>query len=88
MNVVLLNFIHSSFYRLRGADIEGQDEDSNTPLLTAVAYGQKEAMETLLKKKCAVDVVDRNGKSIVFIAAEENQFELLKVYTVNKGIEK
>ena len=47
-----------------------------------MAYGQKEAMEILLKKKCAVDVVDRNGKSIVFIAAEENQFELLKVYTV------
>ncbi len=63
----------------RGADIEAQDEDSYTPLLMAIAYGQKSAMETLLTNKCSVDVVDRNGKSIVFIAAEENQAELLKV---------
>ena len=63
----------------RGADIEAQDIDSYTPLLTAVAYGQREAMESLLKKDCAVDVVDRNGKSILFIAAEENQYELLRV---------
>ena len=69
----------SSLSFIRGADIEAQDEHSNTPLLTAVAHGQKEAMETLLMNKCSVDVVDRNGKSIVFIAAEKNQAELLKV---------
>ena len=69
---------------IRGADIEAQDEDSFTPLLTAVAYGQMEAMDALLQSKCSIDVVDRNGKSVVFIAAEENQSELLKVSnTVN-----
>ena len=78
----MISCVYCSFdddFNSRGADIEAQDEDSYTPLLTAVAYGQKAAMETLLRNKSAVDVVDRNGKSVVFIAAEENQSELLKV---------
>ena len=75
----------------RGADIEAQDVDSYTPLLTAVAYGQKDAMETLLAAGCCCDALDRDGKSMIFIAAEENEYEVLKVsvlyvFTLHSGL--
>ena len=63
----------------RKADIEALDADSYTPLLTAVAYGRKNAMEILLDHQAVVDVIDRDQKSIVFIAAEENYTDILRV---------
>lgn len=36
-------------------------------------------MNKLLEKGAVADELDREGKSIVFIAAEENQTEVLKV---------
>ena len=53
--------------------------DSFTPLLTAVSYGCKEAMKELLDNKASVDAIDRDGKSMIFKAAEENRHEVLKV---------
>ena len=63
----------------RGADIESQDTDSYTPLLTAAAYGQLESMKALIKAEALTDDVDRDGKSLVFIAAEEDQVRILEV---------
>lgn len=70
----------------RKADIEAQDDDSYTPLLDAVSYGQQRATEVLLERGAAVDVIDRDGKTIVFIAAEENHVEILEVIYQNKLI--
>ena len=67
------------FILSRKADIEAQDADSYTPLLTAVAYGKTRAMEVLLEQGATMDVIDRDGKSIVFIAAEENHEDILEV---------
>ena len=63
----------------RGADLECQDINSYTALLTAVSYGQLKAMNKLLEQGASPDEVDREGKSIVFIAAENNRSEILKV---------
>ena len=63
----------------RGADIESRDTDSYTPLLTAAAYGQLESMKALKKANALTDVFDRNGKTFVFIAAEEDQVRILEV---------
>ena len=62
-----------------GAQIEAQDDDSYTPLMTAVAHGQKEAMVELISRGADVELFDRDGKSIIFIAAEHNQLVVLKV---------
>ena len=67
----------------RKADIEAQDVDSYTPLLTAVSYGNTRAMEVLLERKATMDVIDRDGKSIVFIAAEENHEDILEVSPIH-----
>ena len=50
-----------------------------TPLLTAAAYGQLEAMKALIKANALSDVVDRTRKTLVFIAAEKDQVRILEV---------
>ena len=77
---VYLSFLPSLSLSLsRGADIECQDTDSYTPLLTSAAYGQLQAMKVLINANAMTDDVDRNGKSLVFIAAEEDQVKILEV---------
>ena len=61
------------------ADVESQDIDSLTPLLTAVSHGCKEAIDILLQKGASADAIDRDGRSMIFKAAEENRHEVLKV---------
>ncbi len=63
----------------RGADIEAQDERSVSPLLTAASHGKLEAFQALLERGAFVDVVDKNGKSAVYLAAEANHINILKV---------
>ena len=55
------------------------DEDSYTPLLIAAAHGQTEAMKLLIDRGAPVDDLDKDGKSVVFVASEENHTEVLKV---------
>ena len=64
----------------RKANIEAQNNDSYTPLLTAVAQGKKQSMEVLMDKGAAVEVFDREGKSIVYLAAQYNHVNILKVH--------
>ena len=66
-------------FNLRKADIESQDVNSYTPLLTAVAQGQKVSMEVLLERDAVADVFDRDGKSIVYLAAQNNHEAILEV---------
>ena len=67
------------FFTLRGADIEAADVDSYTPLLTAAAYGQTQAFKQILDRGARTDVLDKEGKSIVFLAAEYNHVAILRV---------
>ena len=62
-----------------GADIAALDNDSYTPLLVATAHGQTDAMKLLIDRGAPIDDLDKDGKSVVFIASEENHKEVLKV---------
>ena len=83
LNKNLLTFINKLIILLtifRGANKEVEDEDCNTPLLTAIAHGQQEALSKLISLGCTTDVRGSNGRSAVFIAAEKDKSEVLEVY--------
>ena len=65
------------------ADITALDEDSYTPLLIAAAHGQTDALTKLLDRGAPVDDLDKDGKSVVFVAAEENHTDVLQVRMVS-----
>lgn len=62
-----------------GANIGAADNNSYTPLMTAAANGQVGAFNALRAKGAELDRLDRDGKSIVFLAAEANHVPILKV---------
>ena len=53
-----------------------------SPILTAAESGQAEAILTLLKFRGprVLDVVDKDGKSALFLAAESNYLKIIKVH--------
>ena len=63
----------------RGANIESRDKDHYTPLLVAVAQGNKESVDALLNRDANVRVKDSSEKTAVYIAAEENCLNVIKV---------
>ena len=63
----------------RGADLEAVDAEFYTPLLTAAFYGQMEVYLVLLQKGASIDVMEKDGKNVVFLAAENNHMALLMV---------
>jgi ankyrin repeat protein len=67
-----------TFY-FRGANIESRDKDNYTPLLVAVAQGNKEATDALLKRDANIRVMDSSDKTAIYIAAEENCLDILDV---------
>ena len=67
----------------RGADIEAADTSSCSPLMTAARHGQVLALKTLRHRGAAIDTLDDNGKSCVFLAAEANHVPVLRVCLLN-----
>ena len=63
----------------RKAPLEKRDRDNYTPLLMAAYSGHAESLDTLLKKGADYEVVDKNDKTAVYLAAEEDKLEALKV---------
>ena len=55
------------------------DEDSRMPHLVAAAHGQTDALIKLMKKGAPIDDLDKDGKSAVFVASEENHTDVLAV---------
>ena len=76
---------HTHTQPLSGADVEAPDENSCTPLLTAVVNGETNAFQTLLERGASIDVVDKDGRSSVFLAAKDNQIPILKVSCVHRN---
>ena len=67
------------FFFHRGAEITAADNNSYTPLITAAANGQVSAFNVLRERGAKLDRLDRDGKTIVFLAAEANHVPILKV---------
>ena len=71
--------LYTVLFSTRGADVDASDQDSCTPLLIAAEFGKKEAFECLLSRHAAIDDVDKDRKSCVFLAAEHNHIHILQV---------
>ena len=67
----------------RGCNKEPLDKDSVSPLLLSVKSGNVEAVLALISAGCDVNIKDMDGKSVVFWAAQEGYFEVLKVRVLN-----
>ena len=72
-----------SYFLSSGADVSAQDKDSCTPLLTAATHGQAGALKKLLKRSASIEDRDKDGKSVVFLAAKENHNTVLAVRSIH-----
>ena len=69
----------------RGARINRHDKDNFSPLLIAASNGHAATIKTLLQKGARLYDVDKNDKTALFWAAEEDNVEALEVmYTGDK----
>lgn len=63
----------------RGADIDCFDKDNYTPLLVAASEGHTGVVKLLLEKGANLKATDMRDKTAIFLAAEENRVDTLKV---------
>ena len=63
----------------RGANIDKHDKDSFSPLLLASCEGHADTIKVLLARGANPYEVDKNDKSCIYWAAEEDKLEALKV---------
>lgn len=59
----------------RGAKLDCQDMNDNTPLLVAVAYGHVATLEYLLNKGADPNVANRSGQTPLMLAAMVDRYE-------------
>ena len=64
---------------IRGAKIDKHDKDNFTPLLIAACNGHADTIKTLLDHGADLFAVDKNDKTAIFWAAEEDNVEALQV---------
>ena len=70
---------HALFCCYRGARLEKADKDNFTALLIAASSGHVQSLKTLIKLGGNVMVTDKNERTALHWAAEENQPEIMKV---------
>ena len=59
--------------------MERHDKDNFTPLLIAACQGHADTIKTLLKRGARMSATDKNEKSAIYWAAEEDNLEALQV---------
>ena len=76
-------------FLFRGARINRRDKDNFSPLLIAASNGHAATIKTLLQKGARLYDVDKNDKTALFWAAEEDNVEALEVtYVDDKSLVK
>ena len=63
-----------------GADMDAVDQDSCTPLLLAATFGRTAAFQDLMESQASLYAADKDRKSCVFLAAEHNHIDILRVW--------
>ena len=63
----------------RGADIECLDKDNYTPLLIAASTGHTAVVKLLLKRGANLEAKNKQDKTAIFLATEENRTDTLRV---------
>ena len=66
-----------------GADISATDTEARTPLMLATSEGHVEAFVALVERGASIDDVDKNGATVVHMAARANHTNLLAVSTLH-----
>ena len=67
-------------------DVNGVDDNGNTPLIEAARLGHNEVVASLLAAKADVNAKDKQGKTALMLAAEgghEESVQLLKLRSQN-----
>ena len=67
------------FRYYRGSNINKHDKDGFSPLLIAACKGHAPTVKTLLSKGANILDTDKNDKSALFWAAEEDNVDVMKV---------
>ena len=80
-----LSVMHFIFIVNSGANIELKDAESMTPLLVASRNGHLETLSWLLKYKADVTETDKDDKTCLMWAAEEDRTDAIKVGYGNEG---
>ena len=62
-------------------DINGIDQDGNTPLIEAARFGHNEVVTALLIAKADVKTKNNQGKTALMVAAEGGHDETVRVLT-------
>ena len=75
-----------SLLATRGARIDRHDKDNFTPLLIAACNGHADTIKALLELGARIDDVDKNDKSALYWAAEEDNVVALKVGVVTSTL--
>ena len=75
------NILNMFFFR--EADIERKEFDNYTPLLLASVYGHPATVDLLIQKGADTAAIDKNDKTAIFLACEENQLSCLEVRIAN-----
>lgn len=60
-------------------DVNIRDENDNYLLTHAIYIMRYDVVELLIKKKCKMDIVDDNGRSILHIPIERNMYDMLEL---------
>ena len=63
----------------RGCDVETKDTDYMTPFLVASRYGHLETLNWLMEYKASVTATDKDDKTCLMWAAEEDRPEAIRV---------
>lgn len=66
-------------FSCRGARLEKADKDNFTPLLIAASFGHVETLKVLLELGANVFAVDKNEKTAMHWACEEDHLDVLQV---------
>ena len=62
--------------------MDSLDKDNFTPLLVAASEGHTHVVTLLLEKGANLKAKERHDKTAIFLAAEENRVDTLKVGSV------
>jgi ankyrin repeat protein len=72
----------------KGANIEAIDNKYGaTPLYWAAAAGKKDVVETLLSKGALVNIKDNKGKTLVSVAAQSKNQDIVNLLKSHGGKE-
>ena len=74
---------NNTFFCYRGADIDCLDKDNYTPLLVAASEGHTAVVSKLLDKGADLKATNIHDKTAIFLAAEENRVDTLKVCSMH-----